>query len=547
MAVTLAEILELDVVRAGAPEVLSGHGLERTVRWLHSSANEDLSHLLPGGELMLTTGPALAAAPERYLRGLADAGAVGVMVELLEDPEAPAEQILPAGVVELSRRLGLTLVVLRREVRFVEITEQVHRRLVAEQYDEVAFARRIYETFTELAMHRASPQGIVRTTAELLEAPVVLEDLMHRVVALAEAGREMSGLLGRWAEESRRGAEERESPWSAVDVGDQQNPWGKLIAVEPVLRRARVEMVLERAAQALHLQRMQDHRGADLHQQAHRDLFQDVLEGRVGPLQAEARAVAMGLDRAPVYLAAVARLPESGPAGRGQSGESRKGRERRLHDTLSSTIRSQGHTGLLSTTGDGSVHMVLALRARPGQSVRQEMRALGREMRRHVEQTSAVPGLVVGLGEPAEDLLEAILATPHAGQAALAALALPAHAEVCRSFTDLRFRGLATLLRDDPRVQRFAEAELGPLQLDDIRRGGRSMEVLRAYLRLAGNKSAVAQALHMSRPALYTHLERIQSTLGISLEDGESRSSLHAALMIHDAGEAARRTEADLP
>ncbi|MDZ5076588.1 PucR family transcriptional regulator [Nesterenkonia sp. HG001] len=540
MAVTLAEIMELDVVRAGAPEVLSAHGLERAVRWVHSSGNEDLSHLLPGGELVLTTGPALSSAPERYLRGLADAGAVGVMVELLEDPQMPAEEVLPAGFVALARRLGLTLVVLRRQVRFVEITEQVHRRLVAEQYDEVKFARRIYETFTELAMHRTSPQGIVLTTAELLDAPVVLEDLMHRVVALAEAGRELSGLLGRWSEESRRVDQERESTWSTVDVGDPQNPWGKLIAVEPQMRRARVEMVLERAAQSMHLQRMQDHRGADLHQQAHRDLFQEVLEGRVGPLQAEARATAMGLDRGPGYLAAVARLPEPGPAGRGQAAESRRTRARRLHDTLSSTIRSQGHTGLLSTADDNSVHMVLALRPRPGRSMQQEMQVLGREMRRHVEQTSAAPGLVVGLGEPAEDLVEAILATPHAGQAALAGLALPASAEVCRSFTDLRFRGLATLLRDDPRVQRFAEAELGPLVLDDIRRGGRSMEVLRAHLRLAGNKSAVAQALHMSRPALYTHLERIQEILGVSLEDGESRSSLHAALMIHDAAEAAR-------
>ncbi|GAB3191403.1 PucR family transcriptional regulator [Nesterenkonia suensis] len=538
MAVTLAEILELDVVRAGAPEVLSDGGLDRTVRWVHSSGDADLSHLLPGGELVLTTGRTLAGEPQRYLRGLADAGAVGLMVELLDEPEADVEQLLPAGLAQLARSLGLMLVVLRREVRFVEITEQVHRRLVAEQYDEVAFARRIYETFTELAMHRASVPGIVRTTAELLDAPVVLEDLTHRVVGVADAGREISGLLGRWAAESRSLSQDTARMWHPVDVGGRQNPWGRLIVVEPQMRRARVEMVLERAGQALHLQRMQDRSGEDLHQQAHRDLFQDVLDGRVGPLQAQTRAAAMGLGRVPAYLAAVARLPAETP-GRGPAGEGRPPRARRLHDTLSATIRSQGHTGLLSTADDGAVHMVLALRTRARTSVAQQMRLLGREMRRHVEQTCAAPGLVIGLGDPADDLFEAILATPHAAQASLAALTLPVSAEACHSFADLRFRGLATLLRDDPRAQRFAEAELGPLLLDDIRREGRSMDVLRSYLRLAGNKSAVAQALHMSRPALYSHLERIQEVLGVSLDDGESRSSLHAALMIHDAATAA--------
>ena len=59
--------------------------------------------------------------------------------------------------------------------------------------------------------------------------------------------------------------------------------------------------------------------------------------------------------------------------------------------------------------------------------------------------------------------------------------------------------------------------------------------VLDEYLRLAGNKAAVAARLHISRPALYKKLAAIEAALGVDLDDGESRTSLHVALMVLDA------------
>src|ERR1022692_1717724 len=57
MLPTLAEILELDAVRRGAPRVLAGAGLlDRPVRWVHAIEVPDAARLLHGGELVLTTG-----------------------------------------------------------------------------------------------------------------------------------------------------------------------------------------------------------------------------------------------------------------------------------------------------------------------------------------------------------------------------------------------------------------------------------------------------------------------------------------------------------
>ena len=148
-------MIDLPVLQAGRPEVLSARRWDEQIRWVHVSDVADLSALLQGGELVFTTGAALRKSPERYLGGLAAAGALGVVVELA------AGVPLAQSVKRLAEQLDLALVALRREIKFVEVTEEVHRRIVSEQFEEVAFDRRVHETFTDLSMKRVSAIGIV--------------------------------------------------------------------------------------------------------------------------------------------------------------------------------------------------------------------------------------------------------------------------------------------------------------------------------------------------------------------------------------------------
>ena len=104
------------------------------------------------------------------------------------------------------------------------------------------------------------------------------------------------------------------------------------------------------------------------------------------------------------------------------------------------------------------------------------------------------------------------------------------------SAADVRLRGVIALLRDDPRVQQFAETELRALVASDLAGDGISnVDLLRQYLQLAGNKAALAQRLHISRPTLYRRLAAIAEILGVDLEDAESMTSLHVAMLILDA------------
>lgn len=531
MPLTIGEVIGLPAVQRGAPEVLSARRWDEPIRWVHSSDLADLSSLLQGGELVLTTGAALSRSPRKYLRGLADAGALGVVVEVGSQVEE-----LPAGVGGIADDLDLALIVLHRTVRFVDITEAVHRRIVAEQYEEVAFDRRVHETFTDLSMKRASLNGIVDAAARMLDEPVVLEDLSHQ--ALAASTGIAADLLDDWERRSRRhtGRGENAEPWTVTGVGPRSQQWGRLMVPRAPADALRTTMVLERAAAALAMHRMIEQDRTGLQQQAQSGLIDDVLRGRItDERDAAARAQAFGLRRCAQYFPAVVRAARVAPSADPVADHRRN---IAFLDAVAHTVKAAGHSGLFSRRGDAEVGMVLALK--DSRSVDRTLESLGNLLREEVHRVDGVTTSVLALGPPAERITDAVAGLAEAAHIAEVASALrPGERPYFRA-SDVRLRGLLSLLRDDRRVQRFAETELKAVLSDDSGAMPSDLAVLREYLRLAGNKAALAQRLHMSRPALYKRLAAIRDALGVDLDDGESMTSLHVAVMVVDAAAAER-------
>jgi hypothetical protein len=94
-----------------------------------------------------------------------------------------------------------------------------------------------------------------------------------------------------------------------------------------------------------------------------------------------------------------------------------------------------------------------------------------------------------------------------------------------------RLRGLLYQLRDDPRLRAFADRELGPLVAYDAAHGTQLTGDLAIYLESGGNKVLAASRAHLARPTLYQRLRLIETLLGVSLTDPESRAALHVALL----------------
>ncbi|MFJ6078815.1 PucR family transcriptional regulator [Pseudarthrobacter sp. NPDC092419] len=545
MLPSVRDVLALPVLQAAAPQLLGGSArLDAQVRWVHVSELLDISGLLAGGELVLTTGLELEKHPDLtvgFVASLEQAGAAGLVVELTGNRERSMAALHAA-----ARRTSLPIAVVQRRVRFVQVTEVVHRMIVAEQLERVERARDVHEAFTLLSLENAGTQLVVEKAAELIGAPVILEDLAHLVLAFSAHGRSAAELLADWerrsrttpstAGTSRAGAE----AWLQTPVGVQRQLWGRLVVPMEMDDDGPAAMVLERAAQALAINRLAERDRRELSQQAQAGLLNALRQPRgLDEAEALARAAALGLKRSPFYVPVVFRRTghtaaaeaSAGPRPGGASRDPLAGQEeeRILLEQLGRALKTISSTALSASIQSGSVGMILALPARQLEdpTLHRLTDALGREP------DSVSAEWTVGVGHPRGSLLEAAAGVDGAAHVAETSATLRGVRKPFYRATDVRLRGLLALLRNDPRVQQFVESELEALLQAEAQGRGGHLELLARYLESGGNKAAMARSGYFSRPTLYARLARLEELLGVDLDDAESRTSLHVALLLH--------------
>ncbi|WP_326685774.1 MULTISPECIES: PucR family transcriptional regulator ligand-binding domain-containing protein [unclassified Streptomyces] len=534
MQPTVREVLQLSALATGRPRVVGGRDhLDHPVRWVHSSDLPDLTDLLEGGELVLTTGPTLAnGAPraEAYLSMLAAQGVAGLVIELGTHLTA-----VPEHLGAFADSLSLPVVTLTERTRFVEVTQQVHRLIVADQYEEVEFARTTHEVFTSLNMSRASTTDIVTRAAQTLGAPLVLEDLSRHVLAFCALDTSTTALLDQWADRSRlhdAAAGHADAPaWSAVPVGVGSERWGRLVLPTQASDPSRARMVLERAAQSLQLHRMIQQERDALVVQALGGLLDDLLSARFNEgddeKEAMARATALGLTPSSRYAPLSVRIPQRPGTDALAQGEA----DRRLLTAVRQSAAAVGGSAIASIRREGTVSAIISCLPKGADRT---LDAVCRGLRDRLTGRSGTEGWAAGTAPASASLIGAAHGLTEAEHVADVGLTMPEAHRLYRS-TDVRLRGLVALLRGDHRLQAFAETELGRLLDHDARTGENLLALLRTHLDCSGSKTHTARLTGLSRPTLYSRLRTLERILGVSLESAESRTSLHTALMIIDA------------
>jgi purine catabolism regulator len=284
-------------------------------------------------------------------------------------------------------------------------------------------------------------------------------------------------------------------------------------------------MVLERAGQALAINLLTERDQAGLAQQAQAGLIHELRSPRVpGETEAQTRAEALGLKPSPAYLPLVLHLD----AGAGADPMSMQRKERALLELLDSVVSSTRNTALAAALQTGQVAVLLALPARL-----LEDSVLERICGVLAERSAAAAEPLIwtaGVGRARSSLAEAAAGLDEAAHVAQTAGTLSGGGKRFYRSTDVRLRGLLALLREDPRAVSFADAELSGILGDGA---GEDLALLQRFLECGGNKTALARSGFLSRPTLYARLERLQTRLGVSLDDPESRTSLHVAVLLH--------------
>jgi len=534
---TVADVLELDVVRRGSPKVLTAaERLDAPVRWVHVIELAEAGHLLRGGELVLTTGIALppdAAGLTRYVAGLAAAGVSAVAVEL----GSRYVRELPAALVAAAAVHRLPLIMLQREIEFIAVTEAVHAQILDARVAELRAAERLHQVFTDLAVAGASAEEVVAQASALAGVPVILADLAHRVLACSPAGRELEPLLAGFAGRSRavtgpgRCDYDKAAGWLVAKVGQTASTrpgtacWGRLIFVFSAAPGPADFVLAERAATALTLSRLvragqdADGQGALLATQDR--LLADLAgPGYADPADLEARISALGVPLTGHKLQTVI---VAGAGGRAAA------------DALKAARWISGLPAVMGVLETGpDEHRVGGLLVLPADAdPDQVLTNLATSLR-----STCGEDLVIGAGQVISSIAQARAALHEADLAA--GMLAAQDSDDGRPFArlaDLRLSGLIYQLRDHPALLAFAERELGPLLRHDASAGTDLVRVLTCYLRCGGNKAEAARLAGLARPTLYERLRKIEHLLAIKLDTAQSHLSLHVALLARAAYE----------
>ena len=520
---TVRDVLDLPPLTAGLPEVLAGHSrLDRPVRWVHVAGSRSAARFLEGGELVLTTGADWPEGEElgAHVAGLVQAGATALILELGSTFDAA-----PAAAVEVCREADLPFVVLHREVQFVAVTEAAHRILVASRVAELETRDRVQALFAELNRLGSSPATVVAETARLLQGPVVLEDVAHRVVVCAPHDRSESEVLVDWSTRSRTLTHDADA--HVVDVAARGRRWGRLLALDvaPSLPTPVVDLVLNQASLSLSLGVIESagERTNSWDTVRHRRLLRMLTERHftsVGHATAALKAAGLVIDNRSVVALAwtVHRDPTSG----------------RLpvpDDVIEAACRVAGQLrmGILCspepTVGGGFLAVVTVERSEAGESRTVEEFA-ARLRRGPVALDLLAIGGVVDPGQGMDHLCTSL-----ARARELVETGRPGTTTLLRAQgTEL---DLLTRAMPSTSLQTFVEQMIGPVLTYDARHGTDLLHVLETYLRHPANRTLAARESHLSRSVFYQRLELLESQLGRDLRDGHTMAALQLAVSAH--------------
>ncbi|MFI7588736.1 PucR family transcriptional regulator [Spongisporangium articulatum] len=509
MAFTLRDLLAFEELRAAGPEVLTGGaGLDRPVRWVHSSEIYEIWPLLSGGELLLTTGLGLAGpdagARRHYVRRLAEVGVAGLALELGRTFSEP-----PVELVEEARTHGLPLIGLTRVVPFIRISQAANTAIVDAESARMRLGERTSRALNASLTAGAGLSGVLSTAGDLVGCPLVVLSAAGALVAV-------------------NGVRDHRAAWTVVDAARLITPivvhgqvWGRVLAgAGSPLPEADLTDVLERVAVALGLAVLMTGSPPSQQDRQAGALLADLLEGKPGDADFRLRAGMLGFHPrvGQSVLAAAVDGPETGPA---QAVLERAGREL-------DGPRLVGRVG-------GGVHGLLVVPAPEDGDPRHDAVGRAAAVLESVRSRFGVPELTVALGHavPAEAGARPVSSSLRAARAALR-LAVgeragrPGGAPAVVTARELALELQLTGSTDTDALRAMARSTLAALIDWDAAHRSELVHTLEVLLQNGNSPTKTAAALHLGRQSLYQRIERIEALLGHDVDEPR----LHAALLM---------------
>lgn len=495
----------------GLTVVAGEAGLDRPIRWAHTSELQDPTPWLSGGELLLTTGMGLAgsAALQRsYIRRLiaADLAGLGFGVGFGADE-------VPGSIKRAADAEGFPVIEVPYPVPFIAIAEAVSSALAEDRLREARLSVEVHERLAALVSSGGGPADVLEEAVAIAGGWAVLFDMRGGVLARAAARTAAvpdeatlwKSLPPPGDSASTAGDQGPGSSFVALAVtaGGRREAWavfGKDRRIEP-----RDRIVARHATTVLGLLLASRRAVVDAERRIAGDVLVEAVAGRLGGTELARRLELVGFPRGGAVVGLVF---DFGPVAESSLEEASWSLDGAL-----GVRQVAGRTAIV----DGQLVALVA------SSDPEHLAGLLLEEARSWPGATGDVRIGVGGSCPAAELrrsyLEAVFALRAAGP----------HVSIA-SPRDLG--SYAVLLGGQPReaLEGFVRSVLGPLIDRDEARSSDLVASVRAFIESGGRWEPGAESLAIHRHTLRYRVRQAEELLGRDLGSAEDRLEIWLAL-----------------
>lgn len=544
--VQIKDILSRSVF-AEAQVVAGALGVTRLVRWVHILEISNIRTLIHGGELVLTTGTVFQADESSFpdfVEQLVTFGAAGLCVEL------GSIKAIPDSVCTFADAHRFPVIVFPRQVRFVDITEDVHRYILSRHHKLLDDVENIARNLQHIPFHEGAIRQILSTLHQATDYTVLFGRIGQRPVFEGNVW-QLSQLSVHWYDDIVPLADSEQPPvvrsipkeW----LSNNETPPLSLI-VQPLwvlgIKKSVLALICPSRSINEYLLLLMDKAISTLAQHEfhritvqERQVFyeQDLVEH---------------LLREPETLMLHDALRQGANAPRFKAGgkhftvcflhtlQTRNvGNEdwHNLRSGITLSIKQVFNKFDLKTYLSVRPDSITAVLELPAQNI--ALKGILEQVVAQIEDTLDTPEefrgtmrggvgrIVQNLKQIRQSYDDAALALQIADQTPHTPIVLYEEAGVYRWLS---------LLTDDERLHRLMQLDIGQILTYDRQHGTELVRTLKTYLDCNQSKQKTADTLFIHRQTLYHRLGQISQLLDCDLDDAKIRLSLHLSLYYHE-------------
>ncbi|MCA0755029.1 PucR family transcriptional regulator [Paenibacillus sp. N4] len=527
LQLTVKDILNRPLFRK-AEAFANEAALNRTVKWVHIMEVIQVGHLLNGHELILSTGIGWHDDEElslSFVRQLIDSGASGLCIELGTYAKRPFGKMK-----ELAMRESFPLIFFHEEVRYIDITQDLHAHFIHQHHRMVSELEALSAELNQLLLSGKGILPLLRllhqtTGAQTAFFPHGAEAVFVPQLPRAKADQFFEQwIYGKMLETAQTKSSIAHRPILALDhlFADLLIHSGQELSEFQIL-------ALDRCATAI-AQEMMRTKYMEERRRHKDDLWAiDWLNGKHSTKDIRAY---LGAYKPNSKLTGAAVCLFEYPPADGGAAPVHDGSALIQKNMVARSIFEGEGLLLLPLTLQDEIVFIMIDQLGAATFKERVMRAVDRLRKTERHQEAALFSSVVGIGcymAQLSNISESYLTAKEtlAIQKDLGPLPSP-------FYSDLHLRKIIYALKKADALPALMDEYLGAIVNYDREKNGQLLLTLKIYLAHSGSKQDTAKALHIARQTLYHRLDKLAALLGDDYMEPDKRLAVELALCSYE-------------